>query len=57
MIGWNKKYAEQTPKDKWVKEHAHLGKPEFLKAEYDKLVPPKEKEEPKKKSWVRFINW
>jgi len=43
MIGeFDKKYAEQVGKAKFVKQHAHLASKEELEDEFDNLVPEKE---------------
>lgn len=52
-MGFNAKHAKSVSKADWVKQHEHH-KDEFdLSAEYDKMVPPKEKveksKEPEKK--------
>ena len=43
MIGeFDKKYAEQVGKAKFVKQHAHLASKEELEEIFDELVPEKE---------------
>jgi len=43
MIGeFDKKYAEQVGKAKFVKQHQHLASKEELEEKFDELVPEKE---------------
>ena len=44
---FNAVLAKEAGKEKFVKDHLHLGLKEELEAVYDKIVPPKAKTETK----------
>jgi len=44
VASWNREYVKKTSKDKFIKAHLHLADENVLSDEYDKIVPPKEKD-------------
>lgn len=47
-VGFNKAYAKQIGKDKFIKEFKDVYPDHDLAAVYDEIAPPKEKAKPEK---------
>lgn len=49
QVSWNKEVVKSLTKDQFIEMHQHMKDDVDLDAEYDKIVPPKEKPEAKSK--------